>query len=37
MVAIIERLIRQIKGDPTGCKREQKLHGAEWEQTANHI
>jgi hypothetical protein len=29
MVAIVERLIRQIKGDPTSCECEQSFHGAE--------
>jgi hypothetical protein len=31
MVAIVERLIRQIKGDPTSCECEQSFHGAEFE------
>jgi hypothetical protein len=31
MVAIVERLIRQIKGDPTSGECEQSFHGAEFE------
>ena len=27
MAAIVKRLIRQIKGDPTSCKSEQRFHG----------
>jgi hypothetical protein len=30
MVPIVERLIRQIKGDPTSCECEQSFHGAEF-------
>jgi hypothetical protein len=31
MVAIVERLVRQIKGDPTSRECEQSFHGAEFE------
>jgi hypothetical protein len=38
MVAIVERLIRQIKGDPTGCECEQSFHGTECaRKTIKHI
>jgi hypothetical protein len=29
MMAFVERLIRQIKGDPTSRKSQQNFHGAE--------
>jgi len=31
MVAIVKRLIRQIKGDPASSECEQSFHGAEFE------
>jgi hypothetical protein len=30
-VSIVERLICQVKGDPTSCEYEQSFHGAEFE------